>query len=63
MFAFTVSASVTAHHCPARKPFNPILGETYEWIREDKGVRFFAEQVRVCTMPAEDHCSSDHVGF
>jgi len=45
---FAVSAYVTAHHRPARKPFNPILGETYEWIREDKGFRFVAEQVRVC---------------
>jgi len=45
--AFAVSAYVTAHHRPARKPFNPILGETYEWIREDKGFWFVAEQVRV----------------
>ena len=29
MAAFTVSACVTAHHRPAQKPFNPILGETY----------------------------------
>ena len=27
------------------KPFNPLLGETYECIREDKGWRFVAEQV------------------
>ena len=41
-----MSAYVTAFHRPARKPFNPILGETFEWIREDKGFRFVAEQVR-----------------
>lgn len=41
-----MSAYVTAFHRPARKPFNPILGETYEWIREDKGFKFVAEQVR-----------------
>ena len=44
--AFAVSAYVTAFHRPARKPFNPILGETYEWAREDKGFKFMAEQVR-----------------
>ena len=44
--AFAVSAYVTAFHRPARKPFNPILGETYEWVREDKGFKFMAEQVR-----------------
>lgn len=27
------------------KPFNPLLGETYEYVRPDKGFRFFAEQV------------------
>ncbi len=27
------------------KPFNPLLGETYELIREDLGFRFIAEQV------------------
>ncbi|KAI5805800.1 Oxysterol-binding protein-domain-containing protein [Geopyxis carbonaria] len=28
-----------------RKPFNPMLGETFELIREDKGFRFLAEKV------------------
>jgi oxysterol-binding protein-related protein 3/6/7 len=28
-----------------RKPFNPMLGETYELVREDSGVRFLAEKV------------------
>ncbi|KAI9783047.1 MAG: hypothetical protein M1839_004216 [Geoglossum umbratile] len=27
------------------KPFNPLLGETYEYARSDKGYRFFIEQV------------------
>ena len=27
------------------KPFNPLLGETYEYVRPDKGYRFCAEQV------------------
>ena len=28
-----------------RKPFNPMLGETYELVREDLGFRFLAEKV------------------
>jgi len=27
------------------KPFNPLLSETYEYVRPDKGYRFFIEQV------------------
>jgi len=27
------------------KPFNPLLAETYEYVRPDKGYRFFVEQV------------------
>ncbi len=28
-----------------RKPFNPMLGETFELVREDRGFRFIAEKV------------------
>jgi hypothetical protein len=28
-----------------RKPFNPMLGETFELIREDKGFRYLAEKI------------------
>lgn len=28
-----------------RKPFNPLLGETYELVREDKGFRYLCEKV------------------
>jgi hypothetical protein len=27
-----------------RRPFNPLLGETYELVRHDKGLRFLAEK-------------------
>ncbi|KAK0587659.1 hypothetical protein LWI29_026518 [Acer saccharum] len=42
--AFAVSgyASSESRHC---KPFNPLLGETYEADYPDKGVRFFSEKV------------------
>lgn len=42
--AFAVSgyASTDGRHC---KPFNPLLGETYEADYPDKGLRFFSEKV------------------
>ena len=43
--AFAVSSFALNYHRAGRKPFNPILGETYECVREDKGFKFIAEQV------------------
>ena len=43
--AFALSTYAKDSTRPGRKPFNPILGETYELVREDKGWKFFAEQV------------------
>ncbi|CAK1543640.1 unnamed protein product [Leptosia nina] len=43
--AFAVSAYAASAHRAASKPFNPLLGETYECVREDKGFKFLAEQV------------------
>lgn len=42
--AFAVSgyASTDGRSC---KPFNPLLGETYEADYPDKGLRFFSEKV------------------
>ncbi|XP_042484575.1 oxysterol-binding protein-related protein 2B-like [Macadamia integrifolia] len=44
--AFAVSgyASSDGRHC---KPFNPLLGETYEAEYPDKAIRFFSEKVSV----------------
>uniref|UniRef100_A0A3P9MY70 Oxysterol-binding protein n=1 Tax=Poecilia reticulata TaxID=8081 RepID=A0A3P9MY70_POERE len=42
--AFAVSA-VASQWERTRKPFNPLLGETYELIREDEGYRLISEQV------------------
>ena len=44
--AFAVSSYALSAHRAGKKPFNPILGETYECVREDKGLKFIAEQVR-----------------
>jgi hypothetical protein len=41
-FAISGYASSEGRHC---KPFNPLLGETYEADFPDKGVRFFSEKV------------------
>lgn len=43
--AFAVSAYASSYSRAGNKPFNPLLGETYECIREDKGFRFLSEQV------------------
>jgi Oxysterol-binding protein len=57
MFAFTpVSGSIRRY----RKPFNPLLGETFEWLARDGGHRMLVEQVRrlsVCKhLRARLHC-------
>ncbi|XP_037296470.1 oxysterol-binding protein-related protein 3 isoform X3 [Manduca sexta] len=43
--AFAVSAYAAAAHRAASKPFNPLLAETYECVRDDRNFRFLAEQV------------------
>lgn len=45
--AFAVSGFSNARlkERAVRKPFNPMLGETFELVREDKGFRFLAEKV------------------
>uniref|UniRef100_A0A8C7Y5E3 Oxysterol binding protein-like 6 n=1 Tax=Oryzias sinensis TaxID=183150 RepID=A0A8C7Y5E3_9TELE len=45
--AFAVSGYSSTYYRAGSKPFNPLLGETYECIREDKGFCFFSEQVSV----------------
>lgn len=45
MAAFAVSAYSSSSYRAGHKPFNPLLGETYECDREDKGFKFISEQV------------------
>lgn len=45
--AFAVSSYCSSYYRAGSKPFNPLLGETYECVREDKGFRFVAEQVHL----------------
>ncbi|GER49221.1 oxysterol-binding protein [Striga asiatica] len=53
--AFAVSgyASTDGRMC---KPFNPLLGETYEADYPDKGLRFFSEKVSHHPMIVACHC-------
>jgi hypothetical protein len=43
--AFSVSCYAATKNRAARKPFMPLLGETYEIVRKDLGFRFVAEKV------------------
>lgn len=44
--AFAISGYSIAAYRNGYKPFNPVLGETFECVREDRGFRFISEQVR-----------------
>ncbi|KAI7217049.1 hypothetical protein KC333_g4461 [Hortaea werneckii] len=44
-FALSYFANNRVRERAIRKPFNPMLGETYELVREDLGFRFIAEKV------------------
>ncbi|XP_063041424.1 oxysterol-binding protein-related protein 3a isoform X2 [Engraulis encrasicolus] len=55
---FAVSAYASTYHRAGGKPFNPVLGETYECDRPDKGFRFIAEQVSHHPPVSACHCES-----
>ena len=44
-FAISSLSSARVKERSLRKPFNPLLGETFELVREDRGFRFLAEKV------------------
>jgi hypothetical protein len=52
-FAVSAYASTEGRIC---KPFNPLLGETYEAHYPDKGLRFFSEKVSHHPMIVACHC-------
>lgn len=60
--AFAVSgyASTEGRQC---KPFNPLLGETYEADYPDKGLRFFSEKVSHHPMVVACHCEGKRWKF
>ncbi|XP_036427633.1 oxysterol-binding protein-related protein 7 [Colossoma macropomum] len=61
--AFAISGYATAQYRNRYKPFNPVLGETFECIREDRGFCYISEQV--CHHPpiSACHASSDNFCF
>ncbi|XP_075036653.1 oxysterol-binding protein-related protein 6 isoform X2 [Mixophyes fleayi] len=61
--AFAVSGYAATYYRAGSKPFNPVLGETYECIREDKGFRFLSEQVSHHPPISACHCESKNFVF
>ncbi|XP_061912878.1 oxysterol-binding protein-related protein 7 isoform X2 [Entelurus aequoreus] len=59
--AFAISGYSTAAFRSRYKPFNPVLGETYECVREDRGFCFVSEQV--CHHPPISACHADSDNF
>uniref|UniRef100_A0A671XZ58 Oxysterol-binding protein n=1 Tax=Sparus aurata TaxID=8175 RepID=A0A671XZ58_SPAAU len=58
---FAITAYASTYHRAGSKPFNPVLGETYECDRSDKGYRFIAEQVS--HHPPVSACHADSRNF
>uniref|UniRef100_A0A8C6TPK5 Oxysterol-binding protein n=1 Tax=Neogobius melanostomus TaxID=47308 RepID=A0A8C6TPK5_9GOBI len=61
--AFAISGYSSTYYRAGSKPFNPLLGETYECIREDKGFCFFSEQVSHHPPISACHCDSKNFTF
>ncbi|XP_034563991.1 oxysterol-binding protein-related protein 7 isoform X2 [Notolabrus celidotus] len=59
--AFAISGYSTATFRNRYKPFNPILGETYECVREDRGFSLISEQV--CHHPPISACHAQSDNF
>ena len=56
-FAISMLSEFRVKERAIRKPFNPMLGETYELIRGDRGFRFFAE--KISHRPVRLACQAD----
>ncbi|XP_051728793.1 oxysterol-binding protein-related protein 7-like isoform X4 [Ctenopharyngodon idella] len=61
--AFSISGYAWASWRNRYKPFNPVLGETYENVREDRGFRYVAEQVSHHPPLSASHAESDNFSF
>uniref|UniRef100_A0AAR2IU39 Oxysterol-binding protein n=1 Tax=Pygocentrus nattereri TaxID=42514 RepID=A0AAR2IU39_PYGNA len=59
--AFAISGYATAQYRNRYKPFNPVLGETFECVREDRGFRYISEQV--CHHPPISACHATSGNF
>ncbi|KAI9788400.1 MAG: hypothetical protein M1816_006925 [Peltula sp. TS41687] len=56
-FAISCLSNSRVKERAIRKPFNPMLGETFELVREDLGFRFIAE--KVCHRPVRMACQAE----
>ncbi|XP_061906572.1 oxysterol-binding protein-related protein 7-like isoform X1 [Entelurus aequoreus] len=61
--AFSISGYAWASWRYRYKPFNPVLGETYENIREDRGFRYVSEQVSHHPPISACHAESNNFTF
>ncbi|XP_048117255.1 oxysterol-binding protein-related protein 3 [Alosa alosa] len=61
--AFAVSGYASSYFRAGGKPFNPVLGETYECQRPDKGFNFMAEQVSHHPPVSACHAESKNFTF
>uniref|UniRef100_A0A8C6KUX8 Oxysterol-binding protein n=1 Tax=Nothobranchius furzeri TaxID=105023 RepID=A0A8C6KUX8_NOTFU len=61
--AFSISGYAWASWRNRYKPFNPVLGETYENHREDRGFRFISEQVSHHPPISACHAESENFTF
>ncbi|XP_051871523.1 oxysterol-binding protein-related protein 3-like isoform X2 [Pristis pectinata] len=61
--AFAVSAYASSYYRAGSKPFNPVLGETYECTRKEQGFRFIAEQVSHHPPISACHAESKNFAF
>ncbi|XP_018124722.1 oxysterol-binding protein-related protein 3 isoform X2 [Xenopus laevis] len=60
---FAVSAYASSFYRSGSKPFNPVLGETYECNKEDQGFRFISEQVSHHPPISACHAESENFVF
>lgn len=57
--AFAVSGYASTANRSSRKPFNPLLGETYECVRADRNMYFVAEKVVHRPPVVASYCKGD----
>ncbi|KAG4300664.1 hypothetical protein PCK1_003093 [Pneumocystis canis] len=62
-FAISSFSNMRCKERLVRKPFSPLLGETFELVREDKGFRFLAEKVSHRPMIIACHAESSSWTF
>uniref|UniRef100_A0A8B9KRX2 Oxysterol-binding protein n=1 Tax=Astyanax mexicanus TaxID=7994 RepID=A0A8B9KRX2_ASTMX len=60
---FSISGYAWASWRNRYKPFNPVLGETYESVREERGFRYVAEQVSHHPPVSACHAESENFTF